>query len=139
LSLDELINKLKEENERYKVNDELLHKLCNEIESIILSNTPKDFVIEIPDVGFSIDIFDGYDYNVYRRFRYIRYKNRIVTEIRWIDIRKGIWSGDRKIRIEFLKNIDKILQRLIEILRKENIEVENIIRELKERINKLGV
>jgi hypothetical protein len=139
LSLDELINKLKEENERYKVNDELLHKLCNEIESIILSNTPRDFTVDIPELKFSINLWEGWDRGNYRKFRYITFNDRVITTITWLDITKRPWIPQRKTQIEFLRNLDKILQRLIEILRKENIEVENIIRELKERIAKVGV
>ena len=109
----ELINELKEISQQQEVSAKRIDELINMIESVLSRNSPQKRV-----VASNIELVPWWN------GKYIIYKDGILRT-------EGI---ERK--LEFLRNFPQLLNELIERLKEENVEVEKLLRELKEAISK---
>ncbi|MEN3051900.1 MAG: hypothetical protein ABC596_08840 [Candidatus Methanosuratincola petrocarbonis] len=131
--MEQTIKKLQTEGEKYRITNERLFAVCKEIEKTILKATPDNFTCEIQGNFGELEIgrYAGYDAGIWRNFRYIRYLDEPLTVIWFNDARVGTICGSRTNRITFLKNLDKILDALVQKLQLQNANAEEVLNRIK--------
>jgi len=131
--MEQIIKKLQEEGEKYRITNKRLLAICNEVENLILGTTPEDYTCKIQgDFGeLEIRRYTGYDAGIWRDFKYLKYNDDILTEIWFNDAHAGTICGTRANRITFLKNLDKILNALMQKLQEQNAYAEGILDRIK--------
>lgn len=133
MEMEKIIERIKNEGERYRITNEKLYEVCYQIEELILQATPENFTCNLTgDFGdFEIFRFNDYDAGLWRDFRYIRYDGDVLTKVWFNDIRIGTKTGYREQRIKFLKNLDKILAALVAELQTRNVEATQALNKIK--------
>ena len=124
MSFAELIEKSRSESETLIMKNEALNNLIIDIANTILAYIPENYVIE--------EVLNGDKFKVAKvDVEYISYNGECIAEFKWFDRSTNLCKPTRRTIMNFLRNLDKILEKLIEVLRKENLDVDNLLNEVR--------
>lgn len=130
LDMIKTIERIRKEGKKYRITNKKLYYLCKDIEDIILEATPENFEMNLDIPDFEIVRFCDWDGGIWKDFRYLRYKGRVLTSY-YFNQYWTVETGYREQRLEFLHNLDKILKAIIEKLEKSNISAEQLLAKIK--------